>query len=250
VNPQTGMSALRDLRHAGNKCLPARHSCPHPWAVNQFSPKTTPSKLASGFHSRGVLPHLKREGASYFVSFRLAGTLPKDVLLQFKAEREAITAGAQAARRPLTWQEQEELFRWYSVRVDKYLDAGHGDCWLARSEIADLVAGAMQFHAGQRFDLLAWVVMPNHVHVVLRPKPDWTLSQILKSWKGFSAREANCCLERTGTTFWQVESYDHLIRDDEDLHRCCHYTTMNPVNARLCKRPEDWRWSSAYRSAA
>jgi REP element-mobilizing transposase RayT len=203
----------------------------------------------SGFHSRGVLPHLKRVGASYFVTFRLYGTLPKDVLLRFKRERETIIAQAQAATRPLTWQEQEELFRWYSARVDHYLDAGRGDCWLARPEIADLVAGAMKFHAGERFDLLAWIIMPNHVHAVLRPKLDWTLSRILKSWKGFTAREANRLLKRSGTTFWQVETFDHVVRDDEDLHRCCHYTTMNAVNAGLCKRPEDWKWSSAYRLA-
>ena len=205
--------------------------------------------LVSGFHARGVLPHIKREGASYFVTFRLAGTLPQDVLLRFKAERDAIMAQAQAAKRPLTWQEQEELFRWYSSRVDKYLDAGHGDCWMRQAEIAAVVAGAIQFHAHERFDLRAWVVMPNHVHAVLRPRPDWTLSEILKSWKGFSAREANRILNRTGTTFWQVESFDHVIRDEDDLHRCCGYTTANPVSAGLCKQPEDWKWSSAYRPA-
>ena len=215
--------------------------------MNSGSPKPNPSRLISGLHSRGVLPHLKREGASYFVTFRLAGTLPKDVLAKFKAEREAIITGTQAARRPLTWHEQEELFRWYSMRVDKYLDAGLGKCWLARPDIAALVASAIQFHGEQRFNLHAWVVMPNHVHVVLRPLTNRTLSEILKGWKGFTAREANRLLKCTGTTFWQVESYDHLVRNDEDLQRCCIYTTMNPVNARLCKRPEDWPWSSAHR---
>ncbi len=211
--------------------------------------KPDPNRLVSGFHSRGVLPHLKRAGASYFVTFRLSGTLPKNVLLRLKGERETIIAQTLTARRPLTWHEQEELFRWYSERVDNYLDAGSGDCWLARPEIADLVAGAMKFHAGERFDLLAWVIMPNHVHAVLRPKPDWNLSRILKSWKGFTAREANRILKQSGTTFWQVETFDHFVRNDDDLHRCCRYTTMNPVNAGLCQNPEDWKWSSAYRSA-
>jgi type I restriction enzyme R subunit/putative DNA methylase len=187
--------------------------------VNPGNSRQTTSKLVSGLHSRGVLPHLKREGASYFVTFRLAGTLPADVLAKFKAEREAILAEARVAKRPLTWHEQEESFRWYSMRVDKYLDAGHGNCWLALPEIADLTAGALRFHASQRFVLYAWVIMPNHVHAVLRPLPDWTLSLILKSWKGFSGREANRCLKRTGLIFWQVESYDHLIRDDESSKR-------------------------------
>ena len=204
-------------------------------------------RLTAGFHSRDHLPHLKREGGSYFVTFRLTGTLPAEVLLQLKQERETILAQSLAAKRPLTWAEQEELFRWYASRVDAYLDAGHGECWLRQPELAQLVADALRFHAGQRFDLLAWVVMPNHVHVVVRPLGGFTLSQITKSWKGFTAHEANGKLGRTGE-FWQGESYDHLIRDDEDMHRCCHYTTMNPVNARLCAQPEDWRWSSAHRA--
>ena len=213
------------------------------------SERTPPDRLVSGFHWRNVLPHLKREGAAYFVAFRLVGTLPREVLLQFKAEREAILRQALAAKRPLTWHEQEELFRWYSSRVDAYLDAGHGDCWLRKHGIAYLVADAAKFFSGARYELRAWVVMPNHVHAVLRPLPGWTLSQILKNWKGYTAREANKLLRRTGKPFWQTESFDHVIRDDEDMHRCCYYTTMNPVNARLCVRPGDWKWSSAYRPA-
>jgi REP element-mobilizing transposase RayT len=215
-----------------------------------ISKPTEPQHLLSGFHSRDHLPHLKREGASYFVTFRLEGTLPREVLLQFKREREEILAQALTAKRPLSWREQEELFRWYSARVDKYLDEGRGDCWLRRPDIADLVSGALRFHQGVRFDLLEWVVMPNHVHSVVRPFPGWTLSKILKSWKGFTSREANRLLKRTGVRFWQEESFDHLVRDDEDQQRCCEYTTMNPVDAGLCKRPEDWKWSNAYRPSA
>src|SRR5437867_693994 len=142
--------------------------------------------LVSGFHSRGVLPHLKREGGTYFVTFRQAGTLPKEVLLRFKQEREAIIQQAIAAKRPLTWHEQEELFRWYSNRVDKYLDAGHGTCYLRDPALADLVADAIQFFKGQRYELRAWVVMPNHAHVVVWPMPSYTLSDILHSSKSFT----------------------------------------------------------------
>src|SRR5437763_10512559 len=100
-------------------------------------------ELISGFHSRDHLPHLKREGASYFVTFRLAGTLPREVLLKLKAEREAILKKALAARRPLSWHEQEALFRWYSEHVDAQLDAGRGECWLRRNEIAGMVSNAV-----------------------------------------------------------------------------------------------------------
>jgi REP element-mobilizing transposase RayT len=202
-------------------------------------------QLVSGLHSRGVLPHLKREGGTYFVTFRQAGTLPKEVLLRFKQEREAILRQAEAAKRPLTWHEQEELFRWYSSRVDKHLDAGHGVCHLNDPELAGIVAGAIQFFEGQHYELRAWVVMPNHVHTVVWPKPPNELSKILHSWKSFTAHEINKLLPERMVPFWQSESYDHLVRDDDDLHRCCQYTLMNPVNAGLCARPEDWKWSSA-----
>jgi REP element-mobilizing transposase RayT len=230
--------------------LAARWRIRHNYIMNGNGLRADPHRLVAGFHARGSLPHLKREGGAYFVTFRLAGTLPQAVLARLKAERENILQQALAAKRPLTWQEQEELFRWYSLRVDKYLDAGHGDCWLKPPEIAGLVAGAIQFHQGIRFELLAWCIMPNHVHAVLRPLAGWTLSQILKGWKGFTGRQANEKLNRTGRPFWQKESFDHLIRDENDRHRCCHYTVMNPVSAGFCKCPEAWKWSSAGRRAA
>ncbi len=207
-----------------------------------------PNHLVSGFHSRGVLPHLKREGGVYFVTFRQADTLPREVLRRFKQERDAILAQAAAATRPLTWHEQEELFGWYSNRIDKYLDAGHGTCYLRDPALADLVAKAIRFFEGQRYELRAWVVMPNHAHVVVWPMPGHVLSDILHSWKSFTSHEINRRLATKVAPFWQSESYEHLIHDDEDLHRCCHYVLMNPVNAGLCARPEDWNWSSVAQS--
>ena len=204
-----------------------------------------PDPLVSGVHSRGALPHLKCEGASYFVTFRLEGTLPREVLVRLKQERDALIHQAIAQNRPLTWQEQKDLFNWYSAKVDAYLDAGSGNCWLRQPEIARLVSQALMHFDQQRYVLRAWVVMPNHVHAVVRPEPPHTLSQILKSWKGFTAVKANRLLGREGKAFWQNESYDHCCRDDEDLAGCCAYTAMNPVNAGLCESPEAWPWSSA-----
>jgi len=114
------------------------------------------SHLISGFHARGALPHLKQEGACYFVTFRLTGTLPKEVLRQLKAEWQSLVPRSPQS---LTWRQQTGLFEWYSSHVDKYLDAGHGQCWLRRPEIAEIVATALQFHAGVRFENHAWCVM-------------------------------------------------------------------------------------------
>jgi REP element-mobilizing transposase RayT len=217
--------------------------------VNKPQDDRPPSRLTAGFHSRGALPHLKREGGSYFITFRLAGTLPAEVLQRFKTEREQLVAQALAAKHPLTWREQEEVFRWYCGRVDAYLDEGRGNCFLRQPAIAELISGALKFFLGQRYHLPAWVVMPNHVHAVVRPLPGHTLNDIEHSWKSFTANKANKLLQRTGRIFWQSECFDHLIRDDDDHARCCAYVVNNPVTARLCERPEVWRWSSAWRGA-
>jgi len=217
-----------------------------PQPSDRRSNPPSPSHLVAGLHSRGALPHLKREGASYFVTFRLFGTLPAEVLLRLKQEREAILADAVAHNRPLTWREQRDLFGWYSERVDAYLNAGHGDCWLRQPQLASLVSGALRFFDGQRYDLHAWVVMPNHVHVVVHPLPSHTLSSILKSWKTYTAVHGNRLLNRVGQPFWQNESYDHCCRDQDDRAHCSQYTLRNPVAAGLCADPRDWPWSSAH----
>jgi len=212
--------------------------------------ESRPSHLVSGFHSRGKLPHLKREGSAYFVTFRLGDSLPHEVIENLKHERNVLLEQALAGRRPLTWHEQQQLFLWYSDRVEAYLDAGTGACWLKRPIIANLVAGALSFFDGERYDLLAWVVMPNHVHAVVLPWPEQVLSDILHSWKSYTANEANKILDQVGEIFWQSESYNHWIRDDDERARLCRYITLNPVKARLCERPEDWMWSSAHPESA
>jgi REP-associated tyrosine transposase len=214
--------------------------------------------LRSGTHSRGYLPHVKREGARYFVTFRLADSLPKEVLLKYRAERAERLQhlGAQQASPkrldtpPQKPEALDEIERDYSRKLEAYMDKGAGACWLNRPDIADLVAGAFRFFAGERYLLDAWVVMPNHVHVVLWPMPNHTLSKIVQNWKRYTAREANKLLDRIGESFWQPESFDHWIRNDDEHARCCRYVVNNPVKARLCAAPENWTWSSAWRGVA
>ena len=211
--------------------------------------------LRSGVHTRGYLPHLKREGASYFVTFRLSDSLPSEVLLKFQGERaerlQRLTVQQAAAKQHGSAvkieEDTETIERDYRRKIERYLDTGRGECWLRRPEIAELTANALRFFDGQRYHLEAWVVMPNHVHVVFWPIPNHTLSSIVHSWKRFTAREANKLLDRTGEPFWQQEPFDHWIRDEREEMRCCNYTVRNPVLAGLCRGPEEWRWSSAWR---
>ncbi len=211
--------------------------------------------LRSRIHTRGYLPHVKREGASYFVTFRLADSLPRDVLLKFesgRAERLQRFHAQRAAARQLgpavqITEDPTEIERDFHRQIERFLDTGCGECWLRRPEIADLVAEAIRHFAGQRYRLDAWVVMPNHVHAVLWAMPNHTLSAIVQSWKRYTAREANKLLRRTGQPFWQPESFDHWIRNDAEHARCCRYVMLNPVKAGLCAAPDKWRWSSARR---
>ncbi len=207
--------------------------------------------LRSGIHTRGYLPHVKREGASYFVTFRLADSLPKEVLLEWEREKAERTRRLNDfARRGQTLNDSEEdIARDLRRKIERYLDRGSGACHLRRPDIADLLANAMRHFHESRYLLHEWVVMPNHAHVVVWPMPDHLLSDILKSWKQFSSRRAKKILGLGEEPFWQPESYDHWIRNDEEKARISRYIRNNPVTAGLCVRPEDWRWSTASRAS-
>jgi REP element-mobilizing transposase RayT len=178
------------------------------------------------------LPHWTRDGGFYAVTFRLHDSLPAHVVADWKAERERLFK-----KRSLTVSDDKQLQKLFSDRVEKHLDAGSGDCWMCKPEIADVVAHAMKHFDGDRYRLLAWCVMPNHVHVVFRPNPGHELERILHSWKSFSANQANRLLRRGGA-FWQPEYYDHLIRDEADLFHALEYALNNPLAAGI----RNWRW--------
>jgi len=132
--------------------------------------------------SRGYLPHWEKSGSTYFVTFRLADSLPGFILRQWAFERKDIEARARAQNRELTKYECERLAALFSERVDKYLGLGAGRRWLVMPDIAALVVSALKFMDGQRYALHAWCVMPNHVHVVVTPvrefktlKDNWVL---------------------------------------------------------------------------
>ena len=200
------------------------------------------ASLRSGIHNRGYLPHVKREGAVYFVTFRLADSLPRSVLMQFVAERaERLRAEQNSSKASV-----ELIDREYARKVERFLDTGAGECVLERPDLAALVAEAIRFFDAERYYLRAWVVMPNHVHVVFWPAPNHTVSAVLRTWKQFTAVRANRILNRAGQPFWQRESYDHWIRNDEERQRCCNYVRNNPPRAGLCRTPEEWKWSSAW----
>ncbi|MDR2981304.1 MAG: transposase [Puniceicoccales bacterium] len=200
------------------------------------------SKYIHGFHRRDYLPHLKVAGAAYFVTFRLADSLPKEVLLRIKTELEQTVFPEDA-----TLDERTEHLRQLRRRkIEHSLDQGAGQCWLRHPEMASLLAGALKHFDGERYKLRAWVIMPNHVHVLVAPLKEFSLGAIVKSWKQFLATRAKKILAIPPGRFWQPESYDHWTRDADERERVISYIHQNPVKAKLCQRPEECPWSSAY----
>ncbi|MBI4640176.1 MAG: Eco57I restriction-modification methylase domain-containing protein, partial [Candidatus Tectomicrobia bacterium] len=173
------------------------------------------------------LPHWRQTGTTYYVTFRLADSLPQEKVQQLKLEREKWLKSHPEPRSPSVTAEYHRLF---SEKVEQWLDAGAGSCILREPDAAKIVADALTHFDGERYRLGEWVVMPNHVHVLVTPLHKHELSDILHSWKSFAANKINEHLHRTGT-LWQHESYDHIVRSDDQLHRIEQYIRDNPAKA-------------------
>jgi len=183
------------------------------------------------------LPHWTRSGATYAVTFRLDDSLPVDVLESWRSEHNTIVERARQQNRELTEHDRTKLAELYSDRIDSYLDAGHGQSHLRNTCVAELVQNGLTHFDGERYDLIAWCIMPNHVHVVFRPHDGVELADILHSWKSYTAKKANALLGLSGA-FWQGEYYDHIVRDGDDFTRQVNYVLNNPAVAGL----EEWPW--------
>lgn len=225
---------------------------------------------------RRRLPHWQRPGAMIFLTYRLFGSLPKDVLHRLEDERRRLEKEPERPGESLRDRALRHNKRLFAL-ADAVLDAAKGGPrWLAIPGIADLIIENLFHHAGNLYNLWAFTVMPNHVHIVLEPLPveqtvapatssgntvstaqaqtklsapqqqDYVaLSRITHALKSYTANRCNRVLNRRGT-FWQDESYDHWVRDEGELWRIIQYVELNPVKAGLAAKPEDWRWSSAY----
>lgn len=129
--------------------------------------------------------------------------------------------------------------------MDKYLDLGSGSCLLAKRPIAQIVVDSLIHLEETSLDLFSWVIMPNHVHMLIKPKNGTELSSLMHSLKSYTAHEANKTLGRKGK-FWMREYFDRFIRDHEHFVRTVNYIENNPVKARLCRERNGWEFSSAY----
>ncbi len=175
------------------------------------------------------LPHWKQEGCTFFVTFRLGDSIPKDKLVQWQTELQEWLRQHPEPRTPEQEMEYAELF---AERFHRWLDDCRGECWLKRPALSTIVEEALRFFDGQRYWLGHFVVMPNHVHCLVRPLGEHTLSDILHSWKSFAAKKMNAVLGREGKV-WQDESFNCIVRDVPQLEQFSRYIQENPDKAKL-----------------
>jgi type I restriction enzyme R subunit len=203
---------------------------------------------------RRNLPHWDVPGAAYFVTSCLEGSIPALGLLQISRYR----AGLEGRPKPAELSDAEwKVHRWKLsfVRVEEWLDSNPARRDLEDPALAAEVVTSFFHFAGERYDLLAYVVMPSHVHWLFRPLPVWVASltdderspreRIVYSINRYTATVCNRLVGRKGS-FWQTESYDHWVRDAEEMERIIRYIEDNPVKARLVQQSHEWRFSSAF----
>jgi REP element-mobilizing transposase RayT len=200
---------------------------PIPW---EFFDPTTEIDIRTS----GDLPHWEQGNVWYFVTFRLADSLPLSVVQKLKEERERWKQSHDLEN--LSPIEVAEYRRLFSERYEKLLNSGSGSCVLRDSQNAQIVEDALQHFEGNRYDLDEFVIMPNHVHVLVKPRMGHRLLDILHSWKSFTANQINRRLGKTGQ-LWQHESYDHIVRHVRAMEAIRRYIRENPTVARVsCAR--------------
>jgi putative transposase len=183
------------------------------------------------------LPHWRRDGATYFVTFRLEDSLPQSKLRElksFKAEWERRHSCSCRMGFSPSRNNREELAHEVMRRVEAWLDEGMGSCVLRSNDVSAIMIDTMHRGDGVAHELGCYVVMPNHVHAIVRPLMPGTLplESVLMRWKGGASVEINRKLQRSGP-LWQQESFDRIIRDEEHLWRAIQYIGRNPRNAGL-----------------
>lgn len=183
------------------------------------------------------LPHWRQDGATYFVTFRLADAIPQVQLRALKRWRVIWERSHTEPRSDADWY---EFAREITRKAEASMDAGYGECVFHNRELADEMSQSLLHFQHKRCLTSCFTVMPNHVHTVIKPLNGNELEDILESVKRFVSRKVNSLLGRSGV-LWAQESYDRIIRDEEHLFRVVQYIGQNPAKARL-PRNEWVRW--------
>jgi REP element-mobilizing transposase RayT len=214
-----------------------------------------------GWYSRGYLPHFDVSGIYQAITYRLADSFPGSagVPPALRAKEAggtpalpAFALNANGSRASLPQSDAKKTEQ--RQKIERDLDKGYGSCILREGEIAKIVVDGWKYFDGERYDLVAYVVMPNHVHLLIKTYEGFPLSKVLHSWKSFSAHKIIKHLEICGrdarapggrdSKIWQNEYFDRFIRDERHFSQTIAYIYENPVKAGLCHHAEEWLWSS------
>lgn len=196
---------------------------------------------------RRNLSHYNPPHATFFITFRLSGSLPKNVVMRMREQYKHSCADLKnsAGKKQIQKEKLSFIQKKYFVKFDDLLDGNNsGPHWLKEEKVALMVLEALKQQEGKIFGLHAAVIMPNHIHIVVQMKPSnisESLYRMLQSLKSHTALEANKILRRFGA-FWQHESYDHVVRDEKELERTILYILNNPVKAKFVHHPHQWCW--------
>jgi len=200
-------------------------------------PLLLPYNTSFRIRSRGRLPHWELDDAVYFFTYRLHDALPQKVLAELERERTEIIRRVAGCRAQLSVEQRWRIDEDFGHRLDEELDKGYGSCLLKTSSVAEILIENW-FHFDEvRYRMIAWSVMPNHVHLIVHLFVGAMLGRTLHSWKSFSAHETNRILEREGQ-LWQREYFDRIVRDRRDLINKVNYVLNNPKSAGL----KAWKW--------
>ena len=178
------------------------------------------------------LPHWEQSGSTYFLTIHLADSLPAALLARWREEREIWLKWNPEPWSPV---QEREYHQRFSGSIERWLDESHGECLLRRFDVRAAVEAVLTKFDRDRYWHHAWVLMPNHAHLLVSLREDTALRELLKAWKGASSRAARLVLRwrMTGDAFWQKDYFDRLVRDSEHFWNCVRYIRNNPAKAKL-----------------
>ena len=179
-------------------------------------------KHPKGWHTRGYLPHYDASGVYQMITYRLADSLPKDVVQKLANEHT----------------DDVEKRKKYELLLDNHL----GACILKNNNIAQIVVDAWSHWHTKKYNIIAFTVMPNHVHLLIDHFSNESLGTLIHSWKSFTAQQINKINNTTGP-LWSKDYWDRYIRDEQHLKNAVHYIMNNPVKAGLVNSADDWEFS-------
>ncbi len=223
-SPAPPLPGIAELHSAGCPAVPG--------IAELHSAVVSPSPSTSPWHSRGYLPHHDSRGTYQHITFHVADSLPAIAIERMSTDLSNLP--------------DDEVAQARRERIQTLLDAGYGSCPLKPSAHAAIVEDSLLHGDGDRYRLLEWVIMPNHVHVLLE-QTTCSLAKVVQSWKRHTARQIHLLDADAVRPLWQREYWDRFIRDEVHYRAVVRYIHDNPVTARLVSRAQDWQWGSACR---